>query len=169
MTMKTSGRRTAAGAALLALAATAGGCALLRPGSFAPGTTLDEVRHSSARPTGEYPLPNGGTRLEFALGTFGKQTYMLDFDAGGKLVSSQQVLTEANLSTISPGMSEAAVRASFGRPAKVDPIGRQHLKVWSYRYADGDCEWYQVSLSDAGSVLGANKAWDPACDGPSRD
>ena len=164
MTMKTPGWRILAS---LTLAAAASGCALLRPNAFPPGTSLSEVRSSSARPTGEYGLPNGGTRLEFALGTFSKQTYMLDFDASGTLVASQQVLTEANLSTITPGMSEEAVRANFGRPVKVDFIGRQHLKVWSYRYAGGDCEWFQVSLSDGGSVLGANKAWDPVCDGPS--
>ncbi len=152
--------------ALALFAATGTGCALIAPGAFPPGTSIDEVRHSPARPTAEYTLLNGGTRLEFAMGAFGKHTYMLDFDASGKLVSSQQVLTEANLATITPGKSDAWLRINFGRPAKVDSVGRQHLKVWSYRYADGECEWYQVSVSDEGSVLGANKTWDPACDGP---
>ncbi len=166
MTSTTRIGRATAAAVLACAAALGSGCALIAPASFAPGTPIDEVRRSAAQQTGEYALPSGGRRLEFAMGTYGKQTYMLDFDAGGKLVSSQQVLTEANLSTIRPGMSEAALRANFGRPAKIDFVGRQHLQVWSYRYAGGDCEWYQVSVGDAGSVLGASKAWDPSCDGP---
>ena len=48
-----------------------------------------------------------GFIAEFAHGGLAKQTYMLDFDRNGALVSSQQVLTESNLSTIAPGMPEA--------------------------------------------------------------
>ena len=154
-------------AALIAL----GGCAT--PGNLPAGTTLDAARHGLMSPTGEYALPDGGTRLEFARGSFGKETWMLDFDAQGRLVSSQQVLTEANFAHITPGMSAQDVRMGLGRPAQVFGAGwSDPLKVWNYRFAGGDCVWFQVSIRDADSrVREASIGQDPACDGPndSRD
>ena len=150
-------------AVVLALAAT--GCAL--PGALPPGTSIDAARHQWLAPTGEYRLPNGGTRLEYAQGSFGKQTYMLDFDANGVLVSSRQVLTEENFATITPGLGLADVRARLGRPAHVFAVPWQKLHVWNYRYFDGNCVWFQVSISDAAQqVTEAGLGYDPACDGP---
>jgi hypothetical protein len=57
-----------------------------RPAVCRRGHRSRQARASFLGPTGEYPLPGGGTRLEFARGAHGKQTYMLDFDAAGSLV-----------------------------------------------------------------------------------
>src|ERR1019366_10492248 len=62
------------------------------PGALPLGAPIDEARHAFGGPNGEYALPGGGTRLEFRQH---KQTYMLDFDAAGRLVAKQQVLTPA--------------------------------------------------------------------------
>ena len=158
-------------AMVLAGTALAGGCAALAPGAYPAGTPIAEVRHAIVAPTGEYALPGGGTRLEFAQGSFGKQTYMLDFDAGGALVASQQVLTEANFATIAPGLTRAELRMRLGRPAQVFSVPWQKLHVWNYRYFEGDCRWFQVSVSDVSQqVTEAGLGADPACDGPnSRD
>jgi hypothetical protein len=142
------------------------GCSTLTPGATAIGTPIETVRHGIAAPTGEYKLPDGGTRLEFAQGSFGKQTWMLDFDAGGHLVASQQVLTEANFGNIAPGMSANDVKMRLGRPANVFNVSWQQLQVWNYRFATGDCVWFQVSLSQAGRVTESSIGSDPACDGP---
>lgn len=159
--------RTAA-AALLALCAA--GCGTLTPGATPVGTPIETVRHGIAAPTGEYKLPNGGIRLEFAQGSFGKQTWMLDFDAGGHLVTNQQVLTEANFWNITPGMNANDVRMRLGRPANVFNVPWQQLQVWNYRFPTGDCVWFQVSLSQAGNQAGqvteSSMGSDPACDGP---
>ena len=90
------------------------GCGTLTPGATPVGTPIETVRHGIVAPTGEYKLPNGGIRLEFAQGSFGKQTWMLDFDAGGHLVANQQVLTEANFGNITPGMQANDVRMEEG-------------------------------------------------------
>lgn len=155
-------------AALLA-GALLGGCAQLAPGGLPPGTPIAQARQSWVGPSGEYVLPGGGTRLEFAQGSFGKQTYMLDFDAAGRLVTTQQVLTERNFSTLAPGTPADEVRMRFGRPVWVYgvrfPVPSQ---VWSYRFDGGDCVWYQVSISDATHrVTESSLGPDPACDGPS--
>ena len=74
---------------LVARPATAA-CTLMRPpASLPPGTSIADARQTFGAGD-EYPLPDGGTRLSFPRG---KDTYMLDFDAGGRLVQSQQVLT----------------------------------------------------------------------------
>lgn len=139
------------------------GCAA--PGGLPLGTSIAQAENGLIRPSGRYALPGGGTRLEFAQGAFGKQTYMLDFDAGGRLVASTQVLTEANLGRVTPGMSSEEVRMRVGRPAEVFSVPWQRLHVWNYRYVEGDCVWYQVSIGDASQkVTAAGTGTDPACD-----
>jgi hypothetical protein len=159
------GRTALAG--LLALSAALAGCGAMAPGGLPPGTPIAQARGGLFGPTGEYALPDGGTRLEYAQGSFGKQTYMLDFDRGGRLVSSQQVLTELNLATIAPGMAADEVRMRFGRPAWVFGVNYPRGQVWNYRFEGGDCVWYQVSIADKDRrVVDANVGTDPACDGP---
>jgi len=154
--------------ALFATLAWLGGCATLAPGGLPLGTPIAQARASLFGPTGEYALPGGGTRLEFAQGSFGKQTYMLDFDKSGVLVSSQQVLTELNLATIAPGISADELRMRFGRPAWVFGVQHPRAHIWNYRFDGGDCVWYQVSVGDADqTVIDASIGTDPACDGPS--
>ncbi len=153
--------------ALVFAAIAACACTSMAPGAFPPGTSISEARGAFGGPTGEYALPGGGTRLEFARGSFGRQTYMLDFDAAGHLVTSQQVLTEANFATIAPGLTAEEVRMRLGRPAHVFYVGWQKLTVWNYRFWPGDCVWYQVSIGEAGRVTESNYGTDPACDGPS--
>lgn len=144
-----------------------GACSTLAPGALQPGASIAEARATFGGPTGEYPLSGGGTRLEFARGSFGKQTYMLDFDAAGRLVESHQVLTEATFATIVPDLPAAEVRMRLGRPANVFYVPWQKIQVWNYRYQPADCVWYQVSIGDAGRVTEAGYGTDPACDGPS--
>ena len=170
-----SNRRTGLGHAstvalttLMALTMASAGCAMLTPGALPVGTPITQVRQSWLTPTGEYALPGGGTRLEFARGSFGRETYMLDFDAKGSLLTSQQVLSEANFATSEPGMSSQDVRMRLGRPAHVFSVGWQNLQVWNYRFFGGDCVWFQVSIGNVDQrVTQAGTGYDPACDGRS--
>ena len=149
------------------LAAGLGACGSLRPaGSLPPGTPIAEARQSFGGPSGEYALAGGGTRLEFRQGSFGRETYMLDFDASGRLVASRQVLTPQTFATIQPGMTQDDVLARIGRPAFVVPVGWQQSQVWSYRFGglEGDCVVFQVSISNAShTVTDAGPNTDPAC------
>ncbi len=151
---------------IFAALALLGGCATFAPGGLPPGASITEVRGALFGPTGEHALPGGGTRLEFAHGGLAKQTYLLDFDRNGTLVSSQQVLTEANLSTIVPGMPETELRMRFGRPVGVFGINHPRGQVWNYRFAGGDCVWYQVTIAAADRrVVEGGIGTDPVCDG----
>ena len=158
---------TAPAAAALVMAL--GACTSIAPAALPIGAGIAQARAAVFAPTGEYPLPGGGTRLEFARGAHGKQTYLLDFDAAGSLVSSEQVLTEQNFATIVRGLPAAEVRMRLGRPAEVFNVPWQRLQVWNYRYWQGDCVWYQVSIDEVGRVTEAGYGTDPSCDPPARD
>ena len=133
-------------------------------GTLPAGTPIADARQSLGGPSAEYAVPGGGTRLEFRQG---RETYLLDFDAGGRLAASRQVLTPQTFATIQPGMSQDDVLARIGRPAFVFGIGLQHSTVWNYRFGglDGDCVVFQVSISNAShTVTEAGQNTDPACD-----
>ena len=83
--------RNARGVAAVLLAGAAlAACGTMTPGALPLGSSIAEARQSPIGPTAEHALADGGTRLEFRQG---KQTYMLDYDAAGHLVTSRQVLT----------------------------------------------------------------------------
>ena len=143
------------------------GCTVLAPASLPAGTPLAEARSRLVAPVAEYPLPGGGTRLEFAQGSHGREKHMLDFDAGGRLVTTRQVLTEAMLARLVPGTPRDAVLLQVGRPAATFAVPWQKLQVWNYRFAGADCVWFQISISDETMrVTEASTGLDPACDGP---
>jgi hypothetical protein len=148
--------------ALSLIVATAA-CSYLRPpASLPPGTSIAEARQTLGAGD-EYPLANGGTRLSFPRG---KDTYMLDFDASGRLVQSQQVLNAQTFATIQPGMPQGEVLTRLGRPAFIFPVGYQKLQVLNYRFGglEGDCMVFQVSISNAtGNVTEAGTGADPRC------
>jgi hypothetical protein len=155
------------GASMLLLASL-GACSSLRStGSLPPETTLADARQSFGG--AEYPLAGGGTRLEVRQG---RATQMLDFDASGRYLGTQQVLTPQAFATIAPGMTQQEVLMRIGRPTFVFPVGWQQLQVWNYRFGglEGDCVVFQVSISNAThTVTDTGPNTDPACDhGPDR-
>ena len=156
---------------LLALAASLlAGCAgfALGPPALAPGTPIAEATRTLGPPTAQFALADGGRRLEYWGGSFAKSTWMVDFDAGGRFVSMEQVLTEANFYALPAGITRDELRARMGPPVSTFPIGRQGIQVWNYRYQTNDCLWFQVSIRDAdGRVAETTRGIDPSCDAPS--
>ncbi len=149
-------------AACAALAA--GGCAFMNPDATVPaGSSVDAATRALGQPTGEYALPAGGKRLEFARGPLGKHTWMLDFDASGALRSTTQVLNEANFNAVRAGMGRDELLRAIGRPSETAAIGPRRELVWSYRYETPFCQWFQVGLDAGGRVTGSNYGPDPIC------
>lgn len=135
-----------------------------------PGQSEAEVVARLGAPTGRYTLPEGGTRLEYATGPYGRQTWMVDLDRGGRVVVAQQVLTAENLAAFqakAPGMPREQLLATIGRPGERRGGGRQGGEVWSWRYQTNDCLWFQVSIADDGRVRDGAFGIDPTCDAPS--
>jgi hypothetical protein len=75
----------------------------------------------------------------------------------------KQVLEERNFNEIRTGMSRDEVLRSIGRPSETQRIGRQRLMIWSYRYFNPICNWFQVSMDDEGLVTATGYGMDPLC------
>lgn len=149
-------------AALLALP----GCASFQP---APGQDEAELQRGLGSPTWRYALPDGGTRLEFATGPFGRSTWMADLDRSGRVVRARQVLNEADFAALqqrAPGLTRDELLLSLGRPGQRRQLGRLGGEVWSWRYPTNDCLWFQVTLDADGLVRDAGYGPDPLCEGP---
>lgn len=150
---------------LLLLAALTAGCVnMSSPTKLAPGASAQAIRAQLGEPTGRHALPDGAQRLEYARGPFGRETWMLDVDAQGRLVKATQVLVESNFATIKAGMTRDEVLKLIGRPSNVGYVGWQKQTVWNYRYASPFCQWFQIGLSQAGIVEDTGYGPDPICD-----
>ena len=140
------------------------GCQAYSPRGIAPGTPLAQVEASMGPRTASYPLPGGGQQVEFARGPYGKHTYMVQFDAAGRLVGSEQVLTERNFARITNGLSRDEVLRMIGHPSHEQRLGFQKRMLWSYRYDAIFCVWYQVSFNTNWQVVDTGYGPDPVCD-----
>lgn len=150
----------------LAAAVWVAGCASHTPQTLQPGTTLDAARRSLGQPTAEFAQPDGGRRLEYARGPVGRHTYMLDFDPSGRLLRSEQVLTEAKFNAIQPGMAAADVQALIGHSfeQRIVGVAERRQTVWAYRYETPFCLWFQVGIDGQGKVMDTAYGPDPLCD-----
>ena len=144
--------------------ALAAGCASLAPPSLSLGTSVADAQRSLGAPTGQYPLADGGTRLEYGRAPYGQQTWMFDFDARGGFTQATQVLTEARFNRIPKGMTRDELLMTLGHPSEQSVIGLQRQTVWSYRFAGHFCQWFQVGINAAGRVADTGYYPDPLCD-----
>lgn len=155
---------TAPRALLAGLTALLGACAALQVPLPTAGQTEAEVIARLGPPTGRYTLPAGAQRLEYATGPYGRTTWMVDLDAGGRVTGSQQALTEANFAKVRDGMPRDEVLRLLGRPA--DRAGEyMNRQTWSWRYPTYDCLWARITFEPDGRVRGgASFLPDPRCD-----
>ena len=139
------------------------GCAAFGP-RISNGQTVDEVTRAMGQPTARYALSNGGQRLEYATGPYGKQTYMVDLDPSGRVTAFDQVLTELNFNSLPTGMTRDEVLVRIGHPSETFRIGWQDRDVWAYRYPINECLWFMVSMGREGRVVDMGYGIDWRCD-----
>jgi hypothetical protein len=147
------------------------GCAVLNPPPPSPGQTEADALRRFGSPTGRYAMPGGVSRLEFATGPYGRETWMVDIDGAGRVIVARQVLNEAHFAEFqarAPGMSRDELLRTLGRPGERRHGGRQGGEVWSWRYPTNDCLWFQVSIGDDGIVRDGAYGIDWRCDAGTR-
>lgn len=105
-----------------------------------------------------------GSRLEFPRGPMGHDTWFVDLDATGHATRAEQVLTEPNFNQITPAMSQEEVRQRLGRPSVTQGLGRSRGVVWSYRYENQFCQWFQVEITQDQKVRSTGYGQPPECD-----
>lgn len=108
------------------------GCAF--PAREAPGAVQSEVIARLGPPTAIFALPSG-QRLLYSELPAGFAAYNLDFDATGRLVRNEQVLTQSRFENIPPGVwTLADVQRTFGPPLLVERVSRFDGDIWTYRF-----------------------------------
>jgi len=84
------------------------------PTSVVAGDTRDDVLRKMGPPTASYTMPGRQDRLEYTRMPAGRKTYMIDFDAAGRVTRWEQVLDEAHFLAIVPGLRSADVLRLIG-------------------------------------------------------
>lgn len=148
---------------LLAVTALLAACAGYGPGDLRAGQREAEVTQQLGAPTARYPLAEGRTRLEFARGPYGRHTFMVDVDADGRVQQWEQVLDARHFLAIVPGLPRDELLRTIGTPSERSGMWRDG-QIWSWRYYNNDCLWYQVQLDAAGVVTSAGYGIEPRCD-----
>jgi hypothetical protein len=119
--------------AAFVVAAAASACST--PGSVKPGANEDAVRAAAGRPTGVIKLPDGGTRWQYSGQPFDQSVWNIDFDPAGRVVRTQQMMTDTAFATIRPGKdTQADVLRDFGPPAERYSYPLVNETAFMYRY-----------------------------------
>ena len=117
-------------------AALLAGCAGIGGYGIQAGTPRDAVIAQMGSPSRVIPLPTG-ERLQYGAQPYGRETWMVDLDAGGRVVQSRQVLTDGNFNRIEAGKwTRDDVEREFGRPAWIDSVSSWRGGVMNYRWRD---------------------------------
>lgn len=137
--------------ALLVLAVQISGCAL--PAREKTGALRAEVVARLGPPTAVFALP-AGERLLYSELPAGFAAYNLDFDASGRLVRNEQVLTQARFENLPVGVwTTADVQRTFGAPLRVERVARFEGDIWTYRFRqNSDPRLAHVHLDRQGVV-----------------
>jgi hypothetical protein len=137
-------------------------CSSYAPPANLTGSTRDELVAKMGQPDMQRQNSTG-TRLEFPRGSMGHHTWFVYLDAAGHATHAEQVLTEPNFNQITPGMTQDEVRQRLGRPSDVQGLARSRGLVWSYRYENHFCQWFQVEISQEQKVRSAGYGQPPEC------
>ncbi len=137
-------------------------CASYAPSSSIIGLSRDQVIARLGSPD---PAPYGDnpTRLDFPRGPMGKHTYFVYFDDQGKAIRFEQALTEERFSKIVPELSTEQVIELIGISRSSFGLARDRGFVWSYRYENPFCQWFQVEFTKEGKVRSAGYSKAPEC------
>ena len=153
---------------LLVCALLLGGCATFpfSPARVPAGASRADVLRVMGPPTAVYTMPDGHERLEYNRMPAGRQTFMIDMDAGGHMARWENVLDENHFAAIVPGMDRAGVLRLIGPPSFTSHYWRPTPGItWLYRWQSPlRCVVFEVSFDVAtGLVLEGDYPSDPGC------
>ena len=138
---------------LTGVAALLAGCA--DPSRVAVGTPAAEVLHSVGAPTGRYPLPDGGERLQYSSQPGGQTVVNVDVNANGQVARVEQALNEGVFGErIQTNVwTRADVLREYGAPAQIIQVHNFVGDIWVWRYIYGTT-WrlLYISIDPSGVV-----------------
>jgi len=134
-------------------------CATLQPeqtGSKLAGSPESSVRDAFGAPSEVYRLADGTTRWIYTRQPLGFAVYAADFDAGGKLSSFRQMLTEKEIYQAQIGVwTKRDIEEHFGKPrVPIQYYPLMKREAWSYRmYKDANLPAHFSCYFDDNGVL----------------
>jgi len=152
---------------ILCLAAALAGCASYTGSSLAPGSSPEQIRALMGQPAAVHKAPAGANYAEsweYPHGPMGRHTFMVRFDASGKLLRIDQVLKAQTLADIHYGSDDMnTVRTLLGRPGLVTGPNRLYGgPIWDYYALDGQRKIIlSVSFDSRGLAAAAGESPDP--------
>jgi hypothetical protein len=139
------------------------GCAGV-PEKITAGTGREQVVQALGAPTAVWPMPAGGTRLQYSRQPQGRQIYDIDLDASGRVVQVRQVLERGSLDRVpvdGSWRSEDVLR-EFGTPAMKATLRSVSGEIWSYRYMDASAPFlFHIDLDPQGVVRRTYSTLEP--------
>lgn len=137
--------------ALVALGCLLAGCAL--PAREQPGALRADVIARLGPPSATIALPSG-ERLLYSELPAGFAAFNLDFDASGRLVRNEQVLTQQGFESLPVGRwTRTDLQNTFGMPVRVEQVARFDGDIWTYRFRqNSDLRQAHVHLDRQGVV-----------------
>ncbi len=153
---------------VLVAAALLGGCSTFpwSPAGVPAGASRAEVVRVMGPPTAVYTMPDGHERLEYNRMPAGRQTFMIDLDAGGHMARWENVLDENHFAAIVKGMTREDVLRLIGPPTFTSHYWRPTPGItWLYRWQSPlRCVVFEVSFEvSTGLVLEGDYPPDPGC------
>lgn len=144
----------------MSLAALLAGCAVnpFNASALQPGASRQDVIGRLGTPTRVVPI-TGGERLQYSYQPFGRETWIVDLDASGRVVRAGQVLNTLNFNRIEPGRwTRDDVEREFGPPARIEAVTSWGGPIMTYRWWDVDRSpmFYWVYLDPRGMVQRAH-------------
>ena len=128
-------RRAAATIGLAASLAVLAGCA--SPARLPAGSTPASTVAAMGQPTGRYPLPDGGQRLQYSEAPAGQHVWNVDFDATGRMLGVDDGLRYGNFERLTLGRATRNdVLLLLGRPGRVEYVYSFTGDIWTYRFND---------------------------------
>ena len=151
----------------LALGALLAACARLLRDAPPPGANVAEVTARLGQPTAIYPEPDGGQDFEYRGQPMGQFQHMARIGPDGRLVTYEQVLTNANFAKVKVDRTtKDEILRMFGRPAEVSRVHFHNYEVWSYRYKEAGVwnSMMSVHFDEVGIVRQMLNGPDPMYD-----
>lgn len=134
-----------------------GGCERYLMSDIRPGvTTRGEVQEHMGSPGIEWRNEDGTLVWEYSMQPEGTTCYQLTIDAMGVVQRVEQVLTEANMARIVPGMSAEQVRRLIGKPARKQYFSLKKETAWDWfigRNAALERRYFNVFFDPTGAVV----------------
>lgn len=138
------------------------GCA--SPSQLAAGTTEQAALATLGRPTATWPLPDGGTRLQYSGQPSLQSVWNVDFDSGRRLIRTEQMMNDAAFAQIRVGQTtKRDVERDFGAPADVKYFALKQQTSFMYRYLTqgGFQAAMYVNFNPEGVVVETQSGLDP--------